>query len=42
MKNHEMITIGTGRAMENSKMVKEDVVEEHNGVYGGKWYIVSP
>lgn len=24
------------------KMVTEDIVEEHNGVYGGKWYIVSP
>ena len=23
-------------------MVTEDVVEEHNGVYGGKWHIVSP
>lgn len=23
-------------------MVTEDVVEEHNGVYGSKWHIVSP
>ena len=23
-------------------MVDEDVVEEHNGVYGAKWHIVSP
>ena len=23
-------------------MVPEDVVEEHNGVYTGKWHIVSP
>ena len=37
-----LITIGTGTAMENAKMVTEDVVEEHNGVYGGKWHIVSP
>ena len=22
-------------------MIDEDVVEEHNGVYGGKWHIVS-
>lgn len=28
--------------MESAKMVMEDVVEEHNGVYGGKWHIVSP
>ena len=28
-------------AMENSIMVEEDVVEEYNGVYGGKWHIVS-
>ena len=28
--------------MKNAKMVTEDVVEEHNGVYGGKWHIVSP
>ena len=28
--------------MEDAKMVMEDVVEEHNGVYGGKWHIVSP
>ena len=37
-----LATIGTGTAIENSKTVKEDVVEEHNGVYGGKWHIVSP
>ena len=24
------------------KIYEEDVVEEHNGVYGGKWEIVSP
>lgn len=23
-------------------MIAEDVIEEHNGVYGGKWHIVSP
>ena len=23
-------------------MLTEDVVEEYNGVYGGKWHIVSP
>ena len=23
-------------------MIEEDVIEEHNGVYGGKWHIVSP
>jgi len=28
--------------MENTKMIAEDVVEEHNGVYNGKWHIVSP
>ena len=28
--------------MENEKMVSEDIIEEHNGVYGGKWHIVSP
>ena len=27
--------------MEDTKMIAEDVVEEHNGVYGGKWHIVS-
>ena len=29
-------------ATENAKMVTEDVVEEHNDVYGGKWHIISP
>ena len=33
-------TIGTS-AMENVKLIEEDVVEEHNGVYGEKWHIVS-
>ena len=28
--------------MENTKMIAENVVEEHNGVYNGKWHIVSP
>ena len=23
-------------------MIAEDVIEEHNGIYGGKWHIVSP
>ena len=27
--------------MEKAKMVDEDVVEEHNGVYGAIWHIVS-
>ena len=26
----------------NSNIVIEDVVEEHNGVYGDKWHIISP
>ena len=34
--------IGTGTAMENAQIMTEDVVEEHNGVYSDKWYIVSP
>lgn len=29
-------------AMGDTKMIAEDVIEEHNGVYGGKWHIVSP
>lgn len=29
-------------AMEDIKMIAEDVIEEQNGVYGGKWHIVSP
>jgi len=28
--------------MEDTKIIAEDVIEEHNGVYGGKWHIVSP
>ena len=28
--------------MEDTKMISEDVIEERNGVYGGKWHIVSP
>ena len=28
--------------MEYTKVIEEDVVEEHNGVYGDKWHIVSP
>lgn len=27
--------------MEDMKIVAEDVIEEHNGVYGGKWHIIS-
>ena len=27
--------------MEDKKKFEDDVVEEHNGVYGGKWHIVS-
>lgn len=26
----------------DAKMVVEDVVEEYNGVYCGKWHIISP
>jgi len=37
-----LATIGTGVAKEDTKMIAEDVIEEHNGVYGGKWHIVSP
>lgn len=29
-------------AMDDTKMIAEDVIEEHNGVYDGKWHIVSP
>ena len=28
--------------MEDEKMTEEDVIEEHNGIYGGIWHIVSP
>lgn len=28
--------------MEDTKVIAEDVVEEHNGVYGRKWHIISP
>ena len=28
--------------MEGTKMLKEDIIEEQNGVYSGKWHIVSP
>ncbi len=28
--------------MEDTKMIAEDVIEEHNFIYGGKWHIVSP
>ena len=27
--------------MEENKMIEEDVIEEHNGVYDDKWHIVS-
>ena len=49
-----LATIGTGTAMESAKMVTEGAADdanvvtenaaiaEHNGVYGGKWHIVSP
>ena len=37
-----LATIGTGTSMDDTKMIAKDVVEEHNGVYGGKWHIVSP
>ena len=36
-----LATIESSTAMEKAKMMTEDVVEEHNGVYGGKWHIVS-
>ena len=35
-------TIRDCNAIENQKMVEENVVKEYNGVYGGKWHIVSP
>ncbi len=28
--------------MQDTEMIAEDIVEEHNGVYDGKWHIVSP
>ena len=37
-----LATIESSTAMEKAKMMTEDVVEEHNGVYGGKWHIFSP
>ena len=27
--------------MADNKIIEEDIVEEHNGVYGSKWHIVS-
>ena len=43
--NHELmpsiVSIENIKAMEDKKMLIEDVIEEHNGVYGGKWHIVS-
>jgi len=31
-----------GNAEEDTKIHEEDIFEEYNGVYGGKWHIVSP
>jgi hypothetical protein len=31
-----------GIAIENKKMIAAEVLEEYNGVYSGKWHIVSP
>lgn len=31
-----------GIAIENKKMIAAEVLEEYNGVYGGKWHIISP
>ena len=28
--------------MEEEKMTAEDIIEEHNGIYDGKWHIISP
>ena len=28
--------------MQDTEIIGEDIVEEHNGVYDGKWHIVSP
>ena len=30
-----MATVGTGKVVENEKMIAEDVVIEYNGVYNG-------
>ena len=35
-----MATVGTGKVVKNEKMIAEDV--EYNGVYNGKWHIISP
>ena len=37
-----MATVGNGKVVENEKMIAEDVVVEYNGVYNGKWHIISP
>ena len=37
----KLATIEASTAMEKANMVMEDVFEEHNGVYGGKWHIFS-
>ena len=30
-----------GATMEDTKIIEKDAIEEHNGVYGGKWHIIS-
>ena len=37
-----MTAIGSSNAMEDMKIIVGDVAEEHNGVYNGKWNIISP
>ena len=37
-----MVEIGAGNVMEDEKMLLDDVIEEHNGIYGGEWHIISP
>ena len=33
--------IGGSGALEDIKMITDDVIKDHNGVYGGKWNIVT-
>ena len=37
-----MVSMENGIEMEDTKIIAGDIIEEHNGVYNGKWHIASP
>ena len=37
-----LVSMENGIAMDDTNVFSENVVDEYNGIYCGKWHIVSP